>query len=107
VSFEPLLEDLGTVDLSGIDWMVLGGESNQVRKPAPRCDVDWIRSLLEQGQEAGVRVFVKQLGDHATLDGKRVHYGKNGKEMELWPEDLRVREFPLVEAPRERGFGLP
>jgi protein gp37 len=42
-----------------IDWLVIGGESGPKARP---CDLDWIRSLVKQGREAGVPTFVKQLG---------------------------------------------
>ncbi len=59
VSFEPLLEDLGEVDLRGIDWAVIGGESG----PGARyCDVGWIAHLTAQCRAAGTKVWIKQAG---------------------------------------------
>lgn len=58
LSIEPLLEDLGELDLRGIHWVVLGCESG----PGSReCKVEWIRSIIEQCKAAGIPVFVKQL----------------------------------------------
>jgi protein gp37 len=57
VSFEPLLEDLGPLDLSGIGWVIVGGESG------PRfrsCEVAWIGGVVEQCRAQGVPCFVKQ-----------------------------------------------
>lgn len=59
VSLEPLLEDLGRVDLTGIHWVIVGGESGPGARPG---DVAWIRSIVAQCQAAGVACFVKQLG---------------------------------------------
>lgn len=59
VSFEPLLEDLGTVNLDGIGWAILGFESGRKARPG---HIAWIRSLIEQCDAAGVPVFVKQTG---------------------------------------------
>lgn len=59
-----------------IDWLIIGGESGRGARP---CHVDWIRSLVKQGKEAGVATFVK--------------HPKGGEPSE-WPVDLRVREFP-------------
>lgn len=107
LSLEPLLEDLGTLDLSGIGWVIVGGESGPGARP---CHLDWIRSIRDQCREAGVSCFVKQLGANAqdwhagdlavTHDGKpdRAYRDRKGGDWSEWPEDLRVREFPK-EAP--------
>lgn len=65
LSIEPLLEDLGTVDLAGIDWVILGGESGP---GARRMDPDWARSIRDQCRAAGVPFFFKQWG--GTRKGK-------------------------------------
>lgn len=70
LSCEPLLADLGQIDMffySGyepaetdvIHWVIVGGESGPGARP---CDVGWIRSIVAQCQAAGTAVFVKQLG---------------------------------------------
>ena len=51
-----VLDGIGGPD---IDWLIIGGESGPKARP---CNVDWIRSLVRQGNAAGVPVFVKQLG---------------------------------------------
>jgi protein gp37 len=94
VSFEPLLGDVGELDLTGIHWAICGGESGPRARP---CDLAWIRSIVRRCRDAGVAVFVKQLGARpvAGLAGSRVPvtHGKGGNPDE-WLEDLRVREFP-------------
>lgn len=60
VSFEPLLENLGVVDLSGIRWLIVGGESGPDARP---MHPDWARSLRDQCQAAGVPFFFKQHGE--------------------------------------------
>src|SRR6266851_5143465 len=65
VSFEPLLEDLGTVALTGIGWAIIGGESGA---GARRCDLAWIRGIVDQCRAAGVACFVKQLGTQSGHD---------------------------------------
>jgi protein gp37 len=57
VSFEPLLEDLGPIDLTGIDWVIVGSESGHGARP---MNEDWIRSLRDQCQAQRVRFFYKQ-----------------------------------------------
>jgi protein gp37 len=93
---------------SGIDWVIVGGESGPGARP---CNVAWIRSIVEQCKAAGVPVFVKQLG--AVPHGKCGDGGgscldnsccriplrdKKGGDMAEWHADLRVRQFPAVEA---------
>jgi len=82
ISFEPLLADMGEVNLEGIDWVIIGCESGPHRRP---CKLEWVRNLVRQGQAAGAAVFVKQL----NINGRVSH------SMAEWPVDLRVREYPL------------
>ncbi|MEW4566248.1 phage Gp37/Gp68 family protein [Tautonia sp. JC769] len=59
LSVEPLLEDLGAVDLEGIDWVIVGGESGHGARP---MQADWVRGLRDQCKESGVPFFFKQWG---------------------------------------------
>ena len=59
ISFEPLLEDLGDVDLSGVHWAIVGGESGP---GARRMEVPWVQSIREQCAKQGVSFFFKQWG---------------------------------------------
>jgi protein gp37 len=73
LSVEPLLDDLGNVDLKSIDWMIVGGESGPGARP---IDPDWVRSLRKQCRNSQVKFFFKQWGGvrkHQTgrmLDGR-------------------------------------
>lgn len=82
LSVEPLLEDLGKVDLTGIHWMIVGGESGAGARP---LHPDWARSLRDQCQTAGVPFFMKQ-GSQANWP--------SFKDFSSFPEELQVREFP-------------
>lgn len=117
LSIEPLLEDLGTIDLTGIHWVIVGGESG---KGARVCETLWIRRVMQQCKTAGVPVFVKQLGSRAmswgTDDGTFADWNfyesigrhqmpdcwylplkhNHGGNTDEWAADLRVREFPEV-----------
>lgn len=74
--------------LRKIDWLIIGGESGPGARP---MDPDWARSLVSECQEAGVAPFVKQLG----ACWAREHGGdSHGGDWDLWPADLRIREFP-------------
>jgi protein gp37 len=110
LSVEPLLEDIGTLDLTGIHWVVVGGESG-IR--ARKCEVEWIRNVVAQCKAAAVPVFVKQLGARATdekngIAGARLRLPQEsaglvklrlkdskGGEISEWPEDLRIQQMPI------------
>src|SRR3954470_21113771 len=59
LSVEPLLEDLGEVDLTGIAWVIVGGESGHGARPMEKA---WVESLRDQCDAAGVKFFFKQWG---------------------------------------------
>jgi protein gp37 len=59
LSIEPLLEDLGTIDLEGIHWVIVGGESGHKSRP---CDPKSVRSIRRQCRHAKVPFFFKQWG---------------------------------------------
>jgi protein gp37 len=59
LSVEPLLEDLGTVNLDGIHWVIVGGESGPGARPMHRS---WVESLRDQCSKANVPFFFKQWG---------------------------------------------
>ncbi len=104
-----------------IDWIIVGGESDQVGHKARPFDIDWARSTINQCH--GTPVFVKQLGSSievrndssgewpdedafcdAIPDDYQPQYqgetvcirlkDKSGADPAEWPENLRVREFP-------------
>lgn len=60
LSIEPLLEDLGTLDLTGIHWVIVGGESGHHARP---MHPDWVRSVRDQCLAAKVPFFFKQWGE--------------------------------------------
>ncbi len=59
LSVEPLLEDLGVLDLRGIGWVILGGESGHGARP---LEIAWVRAVRDQCAAAGVPFFFKQWG---------------------------------------------
>jgi protein gp37 len=74
VSFEPLLQELGQVDLTGIRWAIAGGESGPLARPV---QAEWLRSIRDQCRAADVAFFFKQWGGRTSkaggdrLDGRR------------------------------------
>jgi protein gp37 len=65
LSLEPLLEDLGTLNLDGIYWVIVGGESGPGARP---MHPDWVRSIRDQCVAAVVPFFFKQFGEWAPCD---------------------------------------
>lgn len=77
VSFEPLLEEIRGVDLSGIDWAIIGGESGPRHRPIEK---GWVKGLIRQCRRYGVRVFFKQWGGPRPKDGGRLVDGREYSE---------------------------
>jgi protein gp37 len=78
LSAEPLLEDLGPLDLDGISWVIVGGESGHGARP---MRPSWARSVQQQCCAAGVSFFFKQWGAHGE-DGVRRSKKANGRELD-------------------------
>jgi protein gp37 len=88
LSVEPWLGPAARLDLTGIAWIILGGESGPGARPV---DLSALRDFLGQCRAAGVAVFVKQLGSVWA----QVHGGDpKGGDWTRWPADLRIRKFP-------------
>lgn len=73
VSFEPLLESIGTVDLTGVHWVIVGGESGPGRRP---MHPDWAREIRDQCEDQGVAFFFKQWGGSTPKAGGKVLDGR-------------------------------
>lgn len=92
VSFEPMLADLGELDLTGIDWAIFGGESGQHARP---CELEWIERGVAEAQAQNVRVFVKQLGARPHYKGEPwLINDVKGAILDDWPKHLRIRDMP-------------
>lgn len=65
LSCEPLIEDLGEMDLTGIHWVIVGGESGHGARP---MEVEWVSEIQNQCEEAGVPFFFKQWGENFPVD---------------------------------------
>jgi protein gp37 len=91
LSIEPLLEDLGEINLDGIHWVIVGGESGAGARPMEK---EWVESLRKQCDRANVSFFFKQWGG--------VRKSKTGRELDGKTYDglpSRV-ELPVLENPR-------
>ncbi len=85
---EPLLGHVDDLDLTGIDWMIVGGESGPGARP---MHADWVRSVRDQCVAAGVPFYFKQWGG--------VRRKETGRELDgrLWSEK--------PQGPGQLGFG--
>lgn len=78
LSVEPLLEDLGELDLRHIHWVIVGGESGTNARP---MKAEWARSIQEQCKTAGVAFFFKQWGGWGA-DGRKRNKHANGRKLD-------------------------
>jgi len=88
VSAEPLLGPI-TGSLTGIDWVLVGGESGP---GARKMELEWATDLLRRCQGAGVRYHFKQKGQ--ALAREMGCASRKGGDPAEWPDALRVQEFP-------------
>ncbi|TFH84752.1 phage Gp37/Gp68 family protein [Billgrantia azerbaijanica] len=77
LSVEPLLEDVGDLDLAGIHWVIVGGESGKGARP---MRPEWADRVRRQCEEQGVAFFFKQWGGWGQ-DGKKRSKKANGREL--------------------------
>lgn len=78
LSCEPLLEDLGELDLTGIDWIIVGGESGLQARPMKE---EWVKDIKAQCDAANRAFFFKQWGTWGS-DGVKRDKHKNGKQLD-------------------------
>ena len=84
LSVEPLLEDLGALDLAGIHWVIVGGESGPKARP---MKPQWAESVQDQCEQQQVAFFFKQWGGWGA-DGQRRAKALNGRTLRgrIWDE---------------------
>lgn len=88
LSVEPLLEDLGNIDLSGIHWVIVGGESGHGARPMKR---EWVLNLLQQCRGQNVKFFFKQWGGvHKSKTGRLL----DGRTYDEFPE---AAQYPMAD----------
>lgn len=92
LSVEPLLEHLGEIDLTNIDWVIVGGESGPKARP---MDKEWVLDIKRQCEEKDVAFFFKQWGTwgadkvkrNKKLNGKKL----NGEVWQQYPEKIESK----------------
>jgi protein gp37 len=81
ISFEPLIGDVGPLDLSGIEWVVVGGETGPGARP---CDMQWIQNIYLQCKAQDVPYFFKQYG-HKSVNPGNANAGSPAFHIKEWP----------------------
>jgi protein gp37 len=94
LSLEPLLGPLPSLDLTGIDWTIVGGESGPNHRP---LELDWVRDIRDRCADQRIALFFKQVGGLTPKAGGRVLDGRTWDEFpHAWHDDLR--DLALTEA---------
>lgn len=83
LSIEPLLEGLGRFSLSGVQWVIVGGESGPGARPLKK---EWVTSIRDQCNSAGIPFFFKQWGG---VRKKKAGRELDGRTYDAFP--LRVK----------------
>ena len=78
LSIEPLIEDLGEIDLTGMHWVIVGGESGPGARP---MDEEWVLSIRDQCEAANTPFFFKQWGGVRKKQTGRLLEGRTYDEM--------------------------
>jgi protein gp37 len=78
LSLEPLLGPLGGLNLSGIHWVIVGGESGPGARP---MDPAWVREIRDRCSSAGIPFFFKQWGGVSKKKAGRLLDGRTWDEM--------------------------
>jgi protein gp37 len=94
LSIEPLLEDLGSLNLAGIHWVIVGGESGPGARPMKR---EWVMSVRRQCREQKVPFFFKQWGGVRKSRAGRILNGRTYDEMPI-PQGEEIGALaPLIQ----------
>jgi protein gp37 len=105
LSIEPLLEDLGAIDLEGIHWVIVGGESGPGARPMKR---EWVLSIRDQCDRAQVPFFFKQWGGvrknqaGRQLDGKFYDGVPRRTELPVLDDQSRLAAIGQIEVHRNK-----
>lgn len=94
LSLEPLLGPLPSLDLTGIDWVIVGGESGPRARP---MHPDWVREIRDRCVASGVSFFFKQWGNYRPL----LDYLMDGGAC-----PVRVTELPSPDGSRRGEMAL-
>jgi len=90
ISFEPLIGPVGSLDLSGIDWAIVGGESGPRARPMKE---EWATEIRDQCLAADVAFFFKQWGGFRPKAGGR---DLQGREWNQYPSSSKVERIRVA-----------
>ncbi|MGH9783531.1 MAG: DUF5131 family protein, partial [Terriglobia bacterium] len=91
LSLEPLIGPLPNLNLRGIDWVIVGGESGPKSRPMKES---WVLDIRDQCDHAQVPLFFKQTGRVLSMEwGLRSRKGSDPTEL---PEEFRIRQYPNI-----------
>jgi len=90
LSIEPLLGPIPHLDLTGIDWAIVGGESGPGARPMEKT---WVEEILQQCEAAGVPMFFKQWGG---MNKKKTGRELNGRTYDALPVAVEERRVKLA-----------
>ena len=97
LSIEPLIGPVGKVDLAGIDWVIIGGESGTGFRPVKE---EWIQEVISQCEAQNVPIFFKQWGGRHPKSGGRII---NGRTYDAYPEQKPNSDQEKILAYLERA----
>ena len=80
ISFEPLIGDVGDIDLLGIDWVIIGGETGS---NARYMSSEWVDNIVLQAQARNIPVFYKQRGSNHKNEISRF------ENLKQFPREMR------------------
>jgi len=89
LSVEPLIAPVGKLDLKGISWVIVGGESGPQARP---IELDWVRDIRDQCQRQNIAFFFKQWGGIRPKQGGRT---LDGREWNEFPHNKIVNEVAV------------
>lgn len=96
ISFEPLIGSVGSINLKGIHWAIVGGESGRRARPIKK---EWVEDIFNQCKEQNVAFFFKQWGTWGADEIKRNKKVNGrifkGKQWNEYPNELKNRKLPL------------
>jgi protein gp37 len=90
LSLEPLIDDLGTINLDNIDWVIVGGESGPGARPMEKA---WVDGICRQCADSDVPFFFKQWGG---VQKKRAGRNLNGRTYDEMPSAHPLVELRIV-----------
>jgi protein gp37 len=87
LSIEPLIGPMGRLDLAGIAWVIVGGESGPRARP---MEVEWVREVRDQCISSGVSFFFKQWGGYRPKTGGRTLDGYEWNQLPPYSDEKKI-----------------